>query len=113
LPDIEKTCDEVIVMRRGEVVAQGEISQLKQTGGFQVEIDFRTWSETFVSALRARGGEEVWRQGTTARFLFETAPREPMGGLIFALARESGAQVRGFRPAVRSLEDIFLEAVAQ
>ncbi len=113
LPDIEKTCDEVIVMRRGEVVAQGPISQLKQTGGFQVEVDFRTWSETFVAALRAKGGEEVWRQGTTARFLFDTEPSEPVGGLIFAVARESGAQVRGFRPAVRSLEDIFLEAVAQ
>src|SRR5207245_1485371 len=33
------------------------------------------------------------------------------GRTLLEAARESGAQVRGFRPALRSLEDIFLEAV--
>jgi ABC-2 type transport system ATP-binding protein len=113
LPDIEKTCDDVIVMRRGEVVAQGPISQLKQTGGWQIEVELRNWSEAFGAALRARGGREVWRQGTTGRFEFDTEPKEPIAKLLFSAARESGAQVRGFRPAVRSLEDIFLEAVRQ
>lgn len=31
--------------------------------------------------------------------------------MVFEAARESGAQVRGFQPAQRSLEDIFMGAV--
>ena len=33
------------------------------------------------------------------------------GKLLFETARASGAQIRGFHTALRSLEDIFLEAV--
>ena len=48
---------------------------------------------------------------------FDALQRSVSGAVIpradarHAAARESGAQVRGFRPAERSLEDIFLEAV--
>jgi hypothetical protein len=33
------------------------------------------------------------------------------GRQIFAAAREAGAEVRGFRRAVRSLEDVVMEVV--
>ena len=39
LPDIEKTCDSVVVMRRGEVVKQGPIAALKQTKGVQFDVE--------------------------------------------------------------------------
>src|SRR5262249_43185856 len=41
-----------------------------------------------------------------------SAPALPdPGRSLFEAAKESGAQVPGFHPALRSLEDIFLEAV--
>jgi len=38
---------------------------------------------------------------------------EEAGRLLLQVARDSGAQIRGFRLAERSLEDVFLNAVAQ
>ncbi len=113
LPDIERTCDAVIVMRRGEVVAQGPIAQLKQRAGQQIEVDLRLFSPAFVENLAKKGGALTTRQGPLCRFTFADADGAPAGRLIFEAAKESGAQVRGFRAAERSLEDIFLEAVEE
>jgi ABC-2 type transport system ATP-binding protein len=110
LPDIERTCDAVIVMRKGEVVAQGPIAQLKQRTGLQVEVDLRQFSPAFVETLAKKGGALTTRQGPLCRFTFADT-NGATGRLILEAAKESGAQVRGFRPAERSLEDIFLEAV--
>ena len=117
LPDIERTCDAVIVMKNGQIVTQGPIAQLKRRSGTQVEVDLRVFSDAFVASMTRRGAELGGRQGTRCRFTLADnggggdIPPAAAGRLIFEAAREAGAQVRGFRPAQRSLEDIFLEAV--
>lgn len=110
LPDIERTCDSVIVMRRGEVVKQGPIHTLKETTGTQFEVELRLFSEEFVAAMGRRGAALVQNLGGSCRFAF-TDTHLPAGRLIFEAARETGVQVRGFQPAERSLEDVFMEAV--
>lgn len=110
LPDIEKTCDEVIVMRRGEVVTRGPIGLLKATEDFQVRIDLRQWDAAFEEALGTSGGKLLSRQGPSARFVFSKKP-DDVGRLLFEAARASKTQLRGFEASERSLEDIFLEAV--
>lgn len=111
LPDIERTCDSVIVMRRGEVVRQGPIAELKQTGGVQFEVELRVFSEGFVEAMAARGATLVHRVGSSCRFEIPATEPEPYR-LIFEVSAAAHAQVRGFRPAERSLEDVFMEAVS-
>lgn len=111
LPDIERTCDSVIVMRRGEVVRQGPIAQLKQTGGVQYDVELRVFTQAFVAAMAAHGAALVHQQGSTCRFDIPESLTQPHA-LIFSAAVGSGAQVRGFRPAERSLEDVFMEAIS-
>lgn len=111
LPDIEKTCDSVIVMRQGQVATQGSIESLKQTQGLQMEVELRVPSEGFEQAALKRGARVVSQVGS--HYIVEMpVALDEASRLLFEAARESDAQVRGFRTAQRSLEDIFLEAVA-
>ncbi len=112
LPDIERTCDSVIVMRRGEVVAQGEIASLQITKGVQMDVELGAPSPAFLEAMARRGAELMRQNGSSVRFSLPDDSEDP-GKLLFLTAKESGAQIRGFRKATRSLEDVFLEAVDQ
>ncbi|MFM7321992.1 MAG: ATP-binding cassette domain-containing protein, partial [Armatimonadota bacterium] len=114
LPDIERTCDSAIVLRRGEVVRQGPIADLRATGGTRMEVDLRAHDERFVAAMADRGGVLEHRQGSHLRFAFDGDPDPAkLGSTILEAARESGVQVRAFRAALRSLEDVFLEAIGE
>ena len=109
LPDIEFACDSVVVMQRGQVVQQGTIAALRKTVGSQLEIELKLPSPLFEQEMIQRGGKMIARTGAKYRFSFET---DKGGGRdIFAAAKAANAQVRGFQPAQRSLEDVFMEAV--
>jgi ABC-2 type transport system ATP-binding protein len=110
LPDIERTCDSVIVMRGGRVATEGTVDDLRRTEGAQFEVDLRAPSPAFVTALEARGVQVLAQMGSRVRIQLQEPTADP-GRFLFTVGRESGAQVRGFQPALRSLEDIFLEAV--
>ncbi len=109
LPDIEFACDSVVVMQRGQVAQQGTIAELKQTAGSQLEIELKFPSPQFEQEMTRRGGRLVHQAGGKYRFAFETGGGS--GRDIFAAAKAVNAQVRGFYPALRSLEDVFMEAV--
>jgi ABC-2 type transport system ATP-binding protein len=110
LPDIERTCDRVIVMQTGRVVTQGFVAELRQMSTIQVEVDLKIASSSFVEAMDRRGAKLLQQFGSNYRFELPDGVGDT-GHALFVAARDSGAQVRGFRPATRSLEDIFLEAV--
>jgi len=110
LPDIERTCDRVLVLRRGQIAAQGEIAALRATDGVQMDVEMRLASEPFEQALQKRGMTVLHQTGSRYRLALPDATKDP-GREIFAAAREAGAEVRGFQPTVRSLEDIFMEVV--
>jgi ABC-2 type transport system ATP-binding protein len=110
LPDVEYTCDHVVVMDKGTVATQGPIAGLKGHGGRVFELRVKGDSERFVEVLRGVGlechatDEDVMRvfvpDGRGARFLFELASRERV-------------QVRHLRASVPTLEDVFARAVGE
>jgi ABC-2 type transport system ATP-binding protein len=113
LPDVEFTCGHVIVMDRGRVAASGPIEALKQPRGQVFELRVKVPDggiETFVARLRSRGldchetDEDVMR-------VFVPGDRGARN--LFALAAESGVQVRHLRPSVPTLEDVFAHAVGE
>jgi ABC-2 type transport system ATP-binding protein len=110
LPDIERVCDHVIVMRQGRIARQGSVTDLRQAGGIHVDVELREPSARFVEQIEQRGGHMVQQLG--ARYTLALAEGwDGTGNLLFQAAADAGAQLRGFRSATRSLEDIFLEAV--
>jgi len=111
LPDIERTCDAVIVVRSGQVVRQGPLAELSRTAQAEYELDLLAYSPSFTEAVARRGGRLLSSEGSRLRFTLP--PDAAAGRLFFEAARETGAQVRGFRPAQRRLEDVFMEAIEQ
>ncbi len=57
LPDVEYTCDHVVVLDKGSIAASGPIDQLKGPTGRVYEVRVKGDLAPFVAALRAAGLE--------------------------------------------------------
>jgi ABC-2 type transport system ATP-binding protein len=111
LPDVEFTCDHVVVMDKGQVAAQGPIEELKGPAGRVFELRIKGNLPTFVDVLR-RAGMECHATDQDVMRVF--VPLDRGSGdqrAIFALAAEHQVQVRHLRPSVPTLEDVFAKAV--
>jgi len=108
LRDIEACCHEVMVLKRGRVVASGNIEAMKQTEENLYEIRVKGDLDGFLAELgrigcgcRAddrEGLEVTLADGLTPRRIFEAADR-------------LGVQIRHFYAKKDTLEDIFLKVL--
>jgi ABC-2 type transport system ATP-binding protein len=112
LPDVEYTCDHVVVMDKGAIAASGPIAALKQPRGRVYELRVKTAGELdlFVARLRAAGLECKQTDEDVMRVF---VPGEGGAQQLFALASSERVQVRHLRPSVPTLEDVFATAVGE
>jgi len=113
LPDVEYTCDHVVVMDKGRVAAQGGIEGLKQPRGQVFELRVKTPTseiDPFIQRLRAAGLE---CHATDEDVMRVFVPGEAGAQRLFALAAADRVQVRHLRPSVPTLEDVFAHAVGE
>jgi ABC-2 type transport system ATP-binding protein len=108
LPDVEFTCDHVIVMDKGRIATQGPIATLKGTGGSVFELRIKGDLPRFIDALRGDGLEA---HGTDDDVMRVLVPAGRAARDVFALASTHGVQVRHLRPSVPTLEDVFIDAI--
>jgi ABC-2 type transport system ATP-binding protein len=118
LPDVEYTCDHVVVMDKGLVVAQGPIEELKGPAGRVFEVRIKGDLSGFIAALEAAGLEchstedDVMRVFVPASLGAESK-RAGDQQVLFGIAAQHGVQVRHLRPSVPTLEDVFARAVGE
>ncbi len=110
LPDVEFTCDHVIVMDKGQVVAQGPIAELKGPGGRVFELRIKGDLPAFIEILKQAGME---CHSTDEDVMRVFVPDGRDHAEIFALAAANGAQVRHLRPSIPTLEDVFAKALGE
>ena len=115
LPDVEYTCDHVVVLDRGAIAASGTIHDLKGPAGRVFEVRVKGDAQRFLARLREVGFE---CHETDDDFLRVFVPGEPGEAgedqrRISALARECHAQIRHLRPSLPTLEDVFARAVGE
>jgi ABC-2 type transport system ATP-binding protein len=112
LPDVEFTCEHVIVMDKGRIAAAGPIAALKQPRGRVYELRVKTTEslDEFVGRLQASGLE---CHATDEDVMRVFVPGEGGARQLFALAAAANAQVRHLRPSVPTLEDVFAKAVGE
>jgi ABC-2 type transport system ATP-binding protein len=108
LPDVQHVCERVMMVRGGRVVREGRLEDLLEAKGQVVQVRVHDQLEAFTAALDGAGLS--WRPDRSGHVLVEMdESRGPAA--IFALAKESGAQVRHYKPVKRTLEEVFLQAV--
>src|SRR5206468_3380282 len=113
LPDVEYTCDAVVVMDKGAVATAGPIDALKQPRGRVYELRVKTRGGdlgAFVERLRVAGLD---CHATDEDVMRVFVPGDGGARALFAFASADGVQVRHLRPSVPTLEDVFAHAIGQ
>jgi len=112
LPDVEYTCDSVVVMDKGTVATAGPIDALKQPRGRVYEFRVKTPGELgpFLAYLKAAGLD---CHATDEDVMRVFVPGDGGARRLFELASEQKVQVRHLRPSVPTLEDVFAHAVGE
>lgn len=107
LPDIELTCSYVVILNKGKLAAQGEISKLKEIRDLY-EIKIKGEAESFLQRLKEiKCRVEKMEEGLLKVYL----PPEQDKQEIFRIAAEKNVQMRHFVKSESSLEDLFAKVV--
>ena len=115
LPDVEYTCDYVVVMDKGAVATEGPIAGLKEHSGRVFELRVKGDAAAFVQVLHTAGLECHETEEDIMR-VFVPGDAQPDGQdarRLFQLAATHGMQVRHLRASVPTLEDVFARAVGE
>jgi ABC-2 type transport system ATP-binding protein len=110
LPDVEFTCDHLVVLDKGRIATAGRIGELKGPAGSVFELRIKGDTPAFIEVLRAHGMECHATDEDVMR-VFVPGDRTPRD--VFALASQHNVQVRHLRASVPTLEDVFAKAVGQ
>jgi ABC-2 type transport system ATP-binding protein len=108
LPDIELTCSYVVILNKGEMAAQGQISELKQVQYSLYELKIKGEEKAFLDRLT---GMESQVEQTEDKLLKVYLPPGTDPQEIFKIALEEKVQVRHFVKSQTSLEDLFAKVV--
>lgn len=112
LPDVEYTCDRVVVIDKGTIAAEGPIATLKGPAGRVYELRVKGDSARLIEVLRAEGYECHDTEEDVMR-VFVPAAMDGGAQALFRVAAREGMQVRHLRPSVPTLEDVFARAVGE
>jgi ABC-2 type transport system ATP-binding protein len=107
LPDIELTCSYVVILNKGQLAAQGEISKLKEIRDLY-ELKIKGEAQEFLRKLE----EMKCRLEETEDGLLKVyTPPGYNRQEFFRIAAEENVQLRHFVKSQSSLEDLFADAV--
>lgn len=110
LKDIESCCSEVVVLKKGRIVASGNIQAMKTTSLNVFELRVKGDLDRFMASLtgcrcQCRLDDREALQVTTPDGM---TPRD-----IFEIAQRHQVQIRHFYAKKDSLEDIFIKALEE
>ena len=107
LRDVERVCENVIVLNQGQVARAGTIRELTGAKRQVFDVRFKGDATAVLTDLKDLGAD--WHEGEDALRL--SLPEGHGPGTIFRAARDCGVQVRYLRPGAETLEDVFLRAL--
>jgi ABC-2 type transport system ATP-binding protein len=103
LPDVEKTCDQVVVVAQGEVLYAGALAPLIATEAGLFEVRVKGDPDRLRQPLELAKCI-VKKNGTT---LEVRVPAGATADLVLSVAVETGVQIRHLAPFVQTLERAF------
>ena len=108
LPDIEQTCSYVVILNKGEMAAEGQISELKEVRFSLYELKIKGEEKAFLDRLTKMDSQVQQTEDKLLKVYLSpgTNPQD-----IFRIAAEENVQVRHFVKSQTSLEDLFAKVV--
>ena len=110
LPDVEKTCDQVVVVAGGRVLYAGALAPLVSPEEGMFEVRTKGDPQGFQTRLE-ENGFIVKRDGTST--LEVRAPKGKGADEILRAAVEGGFQIRHLAPLVQTLERAFFKTLEE
>jgi ABC-2 type transport system ATP-binding protein len=110
LGDVEAVCKDVVILSQGKVLAQGRIEDLKKGETEAYEVQVKGDLDKFLGLLSEKGLEAEEKTPGCYRLRCPDADKA-IGELVFTAARDSGVQLRSFRPIRSTLEEVFMDAL--
>lgn len=114
LPEVEMTCDSVIIIDRGQVVASGALSELASQGSAETQIIAEFEGAVDPASIRELPGvDNVYREAVAGGTRLRLATKKPaeIAPRLCTLAVKNGWRIRELRPEQQTLEDVFVRIV--
>ncbi len=114
LPEVEMTCDSVIIIHRGQVVASSSLKELAKQAGGQITLLADFEGEIDPAPVRAlQGVAHVEREKTLKSTRLRIAAQQgaELAPRICSLAVERGWKLHELRPQRQTLEELFVSIV--
>jgi len=108
LRDVEECCEEVLVLKDGQIAAYSNLAEERRTHRRFLEVETRGADDAFAEAIRGLGCELAV---AGPRRLKMVLPEGVGVSDLYRLAGERGVQLRRVNIRRDSLEDIFLKAM--
>jgi ABC-2 type transport system ATP-binding protein len=108
LHDVEETCDEVLILKEGNVAASCNLEEERRMNRSFLELETRGSNGPFVEAIEKLGCEAAWSGNGRVKLVL---PQHVEVRQLYQIAAEQNVQIRRLNHRRDSLEDIFLKAM--
>jgi ABC-2 type transport system ATP-binding protein len=108
LPDVDRVCDEVVIMHQGQIRFSGDVGHLRRTAGGRFRVEVKDGADKLAAALVAAGFAAV----ATSPHVLSAPLGDAEAAIVWRCARAAGVQVRGFELETESMEEAFLRVIA-
>ena len=106
LTDVERLCQQVVVLHKGRAVCAGLIGDLRKKSGDCYELAWRGDGDAFRRELAAAGLKSLGETNGSAKAIVQTPP-DWQTRRFFELAQQSGAVITELRVQEEDLEQLF------
>jgi ABC-2 type transport system ATP-binding protein len=110
LRDVEECCDEVLILKDGNIAASCNLEEERRANRNFLEIETRGASEGFAGSIESLGCQAAWSGNGRIKLVM---PEGLEVRRIYQLAAEQSVQIRRLNRKRDSLEDIFLKAMEE
>lgn len=104
LADVERVCDHIVMLNRGQIIYSGSIEAFKKGGENVVEVETKLQNDALKAALEGEG-MRVEHHGLRLKVFL--APDDQAQRILDIAIREK-LQIRHFMPAELTMEEAFL-----
>ena len=110
LPDVQATCDDVIIIGNGEVKLAGRLVDLNKPASPAINIRVSGDHEQMIRFLKDCNCEIV--EKSKGEFSV-SSQQDDLSELVWQAAKTTGSALRSVTPAINSLEEIFMSTVKE